>query len=419
MVPPGPGVSLPHLGVPALIPPRPAVPSPPTPPARRFLPPIASAPFPLQRAVGPAQPPRHTHPRAQGRDKDPGQPPAMAGQGETLPGGREQTSPGVTLTDSLIAMRNLPRLVEPLHPESQSTELLSPSTVRLDRENICAIGRLQSLQEIHSLYLQQNRIEKIENLGCFPNLRFLSLAGNRIRKVENLQTLRHLCVLDLSHNQIQTLDPDELPRSLRLLDLTGNECTHQDGYRELVVGALPHLLQLDAQHVRGSVGEEKEEGGSSSSEDEDDEPLSEPSGPFTAGKDFFEDLHRELAGRSRQRQREALEEHQTRLEELEELQECRGLLLPPALLSPGREAAACITTPGPRRSQPRPQVKLGTQLPPLPGPGGQHACPQPQRAPGGSQSQTKALEEKTRAKGAKNRQLPRIPRTSMAPHGWD
>ncbi|KAM6233574.1 leucine-rich repeat-containing protein 46 [Spheniscus humboldti] len=414
MVPPGPGVSLPHLGVPALIPPSPAVLSPPTPPACRFLPPIAPAPF-LQRAVGPAQPARHTHPRAQGRDKDPGHPLVMAGQGETLLGGHEQTSPGVTLTDHLIATRNLPRLVEPPHPKSRSTELVSPLTVRLDRENIGAIGRLQSLWEIHSLYLQQNHIEKIENLGCFPNLRFLSLAGNRIRRVENLQPLLHLRVLDLSHNQIQTLDPDELPRRLRLLDLTGNECTHQHGYRELVIGALPHLLQLDAQQVRGSVGEEEEEGGSSSSEDEDDESLSEPSGPFTAGKDFFADLHRELAGRSRRRRREALKEHRTRLEELEELRERQGLLLPPAPLSPGREGAACITAPGPKRSQPRPQAKPGTQLPPLPGPGGQHACPQPQRAPGRSQPRTKVLEEKARAKGARNRQLPQIPRTSTAP----
>ncbi|NXV95491.1 LRC46 protein, partial [Calonectris borealis] len=249
-----------------------------------------------------------------------------------FPTGCEQMSRGVTLTDSLIATRNLPRLVEPPRPESGSMELASPSTIRLDRENICAIGRLQSLREIHSLYLQQNQIEKIENLGCFPNLRFLSLAGNRIRRVENLQPLRHLRVLDLSHNQIQTLDPDELPRSLRLLDLTGNECTHQHGYRELVVGALPHLLQLDAQPVQGGVGEEEEEGGSSSSEDEDGGLLSEPSGPFTAGKDFFADLHRELAGHSQRRQREALEEHRTRLEELEELRECRGLLLPPAPL---------------------------------------------------------------------------------------
>ncbi|NXU31557.1 LRC46 protein, partial [Thalassarche chlororhynchos] len=249
-----------------------------------------------------------------------------------FPTGCQQTSPGGTLPDSLIATRNLPQLVEPPCPESRSTELVSPSTIRLDRENICAIGRLQSLREIHSLYLQQNQIEKIENLGCFPNLRFLSLAGNRIRRVENLQPLRHLRVLDLSHNQIQTLDPDELPRSLRLLDLTGNKCTHQQGYRELVVGALPHLLQLDAQPVHGGMGKEEEEGGSSSSEDEDDESLSEPSGPFTAGKDFFADLHQELAGRSRRRRREALEEHRTRLEELEELRERRGLLLPPAPL---------------------------------------------------------------------------------------
>ncbi|NWQ87957.1 LRC46 protein, partial [Burhinus bistriatus] len=201
-----------------------------------------------------------------------------------FPTDREQMSPGVTLTESLMATRNLPQLVEPPGPASRSTEPLSPSTVRLDRENICAIGRLQSLREIHSLYLQQNKIEKIENLGCFPNLRFLSLAGNRIRRVENLQPLRHLRVLDLSHNRIQTLDPDELPRSLRLLDLTGNECTHQHGYRELVVGTLPHLLQLDAQPICGSMGEEEEEGDSSSSEDEDDELLSAPSGPFTAGK---------------------------------------------------------------------------------------------------------------------------------------
>ncbi|KAM6368509.1 leucine-rich repeat-containing protein 46 isoform 2-T2 [Pluvialis apricaria] len=335
----------------------------------------------------------------------------MAGQGDTQLGDCEQTSPGVTLTENLIATRNLPHLVEPLHPQSRSMEPLTPSTIRLDRENICAIGRLQSLREIHSLYLQQNQIEKIENLGCFPNLRFLSLAGNRIRRVENLQPLRHLRFLDLSHNRIQMLDPDELPRSLRLLDLTGNECTHQHGYRELVMGALPHLLQLDAQPICGSMGEDEEDGGFSSSEDEDNKLLSEPSGPFTAGKDFFADLQRELAERSQRRRRECLEEHRTRLEELEELRERQGLLLSPAPLSPGREGAV----PGPRRSQPPPQAKPGTQLPPLPGPGRQHACLQPQRVPSRSQPRTKALEEETHAKGARNRQLPAIPRTRTAP----
>jgi len=63
----------------------------------------------------------------------------------------------------------------------------------------------------------------------------------------------------------------------------GNISSSFGACRELVVGALPHLLQLDAQPVRGSVGEEEEGGGSSSSEDED-ELLSELNGPFTAGK---------------------------------------------------------------------------------------------------------------------------------------
>ncbi|NXL67482.1 LRC46 protein, partial [Chordeiles acutipennis] len=214
-------------------------------------------------------------------------------------------------------------------PSSRSPELVSPATTRLDWEDTCTPGKLQSLGNIYSLYLQQNNIEKIENLSCFPNLRFLSLAGNRICRVENLQPLQHLQFLDLSHNQIQTLDPDELPCSLCFLDLTGNECTHQQGYREMVLGALPCLLQLDCQPVRGAVGEEEEEEASSSTEDEEDELLSEPSGPFTADKDFFADLHEQLASRSQWRRSEAVAEHRTRLDELEELQERWDRLLPP------------------------------------------------------------------------------------------
>ncbi|XP_057270613.1 leucine-rich repeat-containing protein 46 [Pezoporus wallicus] len=294
-------------------------------------------------------------------------------------------------------------MVEPPHAESRASELPAPCTIRLDRESIGAIGRLRSLWDIHSLYLQWNQIEKIENLSSFPSLRFLSLAGNRIRRVENLQPLQHLRGLDLSHNRIRTLDPAELPRSLRLLDLTGNECTHQQGYRELVLGALPHLLQLDAQPIHGSVDEQEEEGGSCSSEDEDDELLSAPSSPFTAGKDFFADLHQELARRSERRRREALQEHQTRLEELEELRERRDLLLPPMPLNP-----CSIKALGPQQHQSHPQVKQGTPLPLL-----------PQRAPSRSQPQTKALEENTCAKGARNKELPPILSSSTAPRGWD
>uniref|UniRef100_A0A8U7NRD6 Uncharacterized protein n=1 Tax=Corvus moneduloides TaxID=1196302 RepID=A0A8U7NRD6_CORMO len=109
----------------------------------------------------------------------------------------------------------------------------------------------------------QNQIEKIENLDSFPNLRFLCLAGNRIQRVQNLQALPHLSALDLSHNQIRVLD-------------TG-------GKREdLVVAALPHLLQLDSQPIHGNTAEEEAGGGSSSSNEE--ELLPELRTPFTVDR---------------------------------------------------------------------------------------------------------------------------------------
>ncbi|KFO62857.1 Leucine-rich repeat-containing protein 46, partial [Corvus brachyrhynchos] len=144
-----------------------------------------------------------------------------------IPTAPEETSPGVTLSDSLMVTRIRGALGTPKTPlcSSRSTGLLPTSTIRLDRENISSIGKLRRLAEIHSLYLQQNQIEKIENLDSFPNLRFLCLAGNRIQRVQNLQALPHLSALDLSHNQIRVLDTEELPRSLQILDLTGNECS--------------------------------------------------------------------------------------------------------------------------------------------------------------------------------------------------
>ncbi|NXO79736.1 LRC46 protein, partial [Sitta europaea] len=245
-----------------------------------------------------------------------------------IPTAPEEMSPGVTLSDSLITAHTwAPQRPLPTPPcPFRATGPLPTSSIRLDRENISCIGELRRLGDIHSLYLQQNQIEKIENLEAFPNLRFLCLAGNRIQRVENLQVLPHLSALDLSHNLIRVLHTEELPRSLQILDLTGNECTRQGGYRDLVVAALPHLLQLDSQRVQGNAAEGGEGGGSSSSEEEEDEEeeLPEPRIPFTVDRDFLGELHRELAGRARQRRRKSLEEHRARLEELRER---RALLL--------------------------------------------------------------------------------------------
>uniref|UniRef100_A0A8B9R279 Leucine rich repeat containing 46 n=1 Tax=Anas platyrhynchos TaxID=8839 RepID=A0A8B9R279_ANAPL len=247
-------------------------------------------------------------------------------------------------------------------------------------------AELSGLQGVHSLGLQRNRIEKIENLCCFPNLRSLSLAGNRIRRVQNLRPLQQLRSLDLSQNLIR-----DLPCSLRLLDLTGNACTRQPGYRELVVGALPHLLQLDTRPLCGCTDpapgeeeEEEEEEGSPSSED-DEELFFEPGAPFTADKGAGAEAGHSLCG--------------VTLSPGISLQTFtrswpgapgggggrpwrntgaawRTGTEPCQAPSPGVGGTALA--PGPRQAQPRPHVKQGAR--PRPPPGAGQAAP-PQRGP--------------------------------------
>ncbi|XP_054849615.1 leucine-rich repeat-containing protein 46 isoform X2 [Eublepharis macularius] len=249
---------------------------------------------------------------------------------------------GVNLTKSLIAQRNLFASVEKEVPESISQALTSLLVLRLDRERISCIPNLQGLEQIHSIYLQQNQIEKIENLSCFPNLKFLSLAGNRISRVENLRALPKLQFLDLSHNHIKSLNTDELPQSLLVLELTGNKCTKQNSYRESVLAALPHLIELDAHHVPNRKAREEME----ESLEDSDEDIPELSQPLSTEKDFFVDLHNEFTSRSERRRREALSEHEAHLEELKDRQNLRHLLLnaspqgpsPPGPKTPTMEA---------------------------------------------------------------------------------
>ncbi|KAL7977174.1 hypothetical protein Chor_009123 [Crotalus horridus] len=253
---------------------------------------------------------------------------------------------------------------------SRSEALASLQVVRLDRERISCIANLPDLKHVHSIYLQQvtysatffateystiferldvNQIKKIENLNCFPNLkqcltfvclknftaclafshasRFLSLSGNYINKVQNLQSLLKLKFLDLSQNCIDTLDIDELPLNLAILDLTGNKCRNQKGYRECVLAALPHLIELDNKAIsKQKIILQNNEEEENSSEESDYEDCPELFQPLSTEKDFFVDLHNEFSSRSAQRRETAMREHETRLEELRQRQNLRQLV---------------------------------------------------------------------------------------------
>ncbi|KAJ8313788.1 hypothetical protein KUTeg_008349 [Tegillarca granosa] len=113
----------------------------------------------------------------------------------------------VRLSLHLIVKRHLP-------PEAQSWDqdkildaLNKITHLRLDRENIGEIDGLEILgQSVQNVYLQRNRISKIQNLDCLKNIQFITLAGNNISVVENLSSLPKLLFLDLSENKIEDFD---------------------------------------------------------------------------------------------------------------------------------------------------------------------------------------------------------------------
>ncbi|XP_063281916.1 leucine-rich repeat-containing protein 46 [Pelobates fuscus] len=233
-----------------------------------------------------------------------------------MAGGISKAKHVQNVTLATIAKRNLDPALHHDTEEELRRSLLSLSTVRLDREGITCLGNLECVQEIHSLYLQENLIKKIQNLDVLKNLRFLSLSGNRIEEAANLKSLHNVKFLDLSHNLIQDINTGEFPPGLLILDLTGNTCTQKNGYRQEVLKGLPLLQELDKETVRDRShleslmeisNHEIEENNSSDSDDFSPEGLSSVS--------------HELQQRSYLRRERALREHQDRLEELKDTHE--------------------------------------------------------------------------------------------------
>ncbi|XP_014340557.1 leucine-rich repeat-containing protein 46 [Latimeria chalumnae] len=260
----------------------------------------------------------------------------MEGDGPSGPPKR-----AVHISVSLIARRNLSLPPKKQNPKDVMEALLALWTVRLDRENLCALENLECLGAVHSLYLQDNQIQKIENLEFLSTLRFLVLARNRICKVENLKLLPRLGFLDLSDNRIDQLDTGELPSSLVIVNLTGNKCTDHERYRERVVEALPLLQELDGQRVRGrrDSPEDEEEGDESDSETE--EPPTEIFSILSTRTNFFAGLHQEMFRRSERRMKEVLRHHEARMDELKELQKHVSILRNLQLRGKARTTRPC------------------------------------------------------------------------------
>eukprot|EP01084_Bolivina_argentea_P173202 299990_1 len=131
--------------------------------------------------------------------------------------------------------------------------------ITLHQYNIEKIELIQShCKHLKILYLQNNLIDKIENLYKLKELQYLNLALNNITKIEGLETCESLNKLDLTLNFIDIDNFEESVNNLKQniflseLHLTGNPCTDFKDYRLFIIHLLPQLKKLDSIEIKKS-----------------------------------------------------------------------------------------------------------------------------------------------------------------------
>uniref|UniRef100_A0A3Q3WYP9 Leucine-rich repeat-containing protein 6 n=1 Tax=Mola mola TaxID=94237 RepID=A0A3Q3WYP9_MOLML len=140
--------------------------------------------------------------------------------------------------------------------EHNECQIFSLEEVSLHQQDIERIEHLDRwCRDLRILYLQNNLIPRIENVGRLKKLVYLNLALNNIEVIENLEGCESLQKLDLTVNFVGRLSGVEhLQRNIHLreLFLVGNPCTEFQGYRQYVVASLPQLKWLDGTEVSRS-----------------------------------------------------------------------------------------------------------------------------------------------------------------------
>ena len=131
--------------------------------------------------------------------------------------------------------------------------------ISLHQENIERIENLEYYcRHIKILYLQDNIIEKLENLDKLKELEYLNLAVNSIQKIENLEKCESLNKLDLTMNFVdienlkESCDCLSKVYSLREIYLTGNPCEKFKYCRQYVIGRCPQLVLYNGDEIKKS-----------------------------------------------------------------------------------------------------------------------------------------------------------------------
>ncbi|XP_049454488.1 dynein axonemal assembly factor 11 isoform X2 [Epinephelus fuscoguttatus] len=140
--------------------------------------------------------------------------------------------------------------------EHNECEIFSLEEVSLHQQDIEKIEHIDRwCRDLRILYLQNNLIPRIENVGRLKKLEYLNLALNNIEVIENLEGCESLQKLDLTVNFVGCLSSVESLKHnihLRELFLVGNPCTEFEGYRQYVVASLPQVKWLDGTEISRS-----------------------------------------------------------------------------------------------------------------------------------------------------------------------
>ncbi|NWI88307.1 TILB protein, partial [Pitta sordida] len=140
--------------------------------------------------------------------------------------------------------------------EHNNCEIFSLEEISLHQQEIEKLEYLDKwCQDLKILYLQNNLIPKLENVGKLKKLEYLNVALNNIERIENLEGCEELRKLDLTANFIGELSSIESLKyniHLKELFLVGNPCTEFEGYRQFVVATLHQLKYLDSKEIERS-----------------------------------------------------------------------------------------------------------------------------------------------------------------------
>lgn len=143
------------------------------------------------------------------------------------------------------------------HNEGVLGSLEEISLHQLEIEKIETLDKY--CKNLKILYLQNNLIAKIENLGKLKSLEYLNLAINNIWKIEGLKFCESLYKLDLTLNFIELKDFESSLKELSYCEqlwelyLTGNPSCDWPWYKEYVMAKLKSIAWIDGDDVTKSM----------------------------------------------------------------------------------------------------------------------------------------------------------------------